>query len=148
MLKKWHFTSSSLVLPASSVGSSVAFSGSYVRFLPNDNTSQKKFFHILSSWKCSLSLHGKFGCSTITSFLTEDLHPPLHGEDVSKMKVDYKHIGFLKTSGLFFSPGLIPLYSFLFFFLGLAGVFPFVLYSGCFCVLIKSNSGELSCFPG
>ena len=29
-------------------------------------------------------------------------------EDLSKMKLDHKRIGFLKTSNLFFSPGLIP----------------------------------------
>ena len=80
---------------------------SYVRFLPNDNTSQTSF----SISFLHGSLHGKSGCSIITSFLTEDLHPSLPGEGLSKMKLDYKRIGFLKTSNLFFSPGLIPMYS-------------------------------------
>jgi len=44
--------------------------------------------------------------------------PPLPGEDLLKMKLDYKRIRFLKTSNLFFAPGSILVFSgFLFFFL-------------------------------
>jgi len=56
-------------------------------------------------------ISGKSGSSAITPFLTKDLHPSLPAEGLSKMKLGYKRIGFLKTNNLFFSPGLIPVYS-------------------------------------